>query len=638
VEPAARPRVQRLDDVVVDQIAAGEVVERPASVVKELVENALDAGATRVLVELKDGGTSLIRIVDDGCGMSRADAELALERHATSKIRSADDLVGVATLGFRGEAVPSIASVSRFELITRPAEEDIGTRIVVEGGRRLEVEDAGCAAGTELRVRDLFFNIPARRKFLRTPQNEGQHATEAIVRLSLGRPDVAFTVRAEGRDVIVTRACADLATRAREVLGTLARPLVPVSFARRGLTVQGLASPQGVHQADSQVSYLYVNGRFVRDPVLRRAVLRAYEDLVPRGRHPVVVLSIHVPPEDVDVNVHPAKTEVRFRDPRGLVDAIAEGLRSVVAPLPAVVRESVPVAPSLPLPGFANVIPSFRPEIRPPVAPGVAAHPDDDPALRGLPAPAPIPADGDEASSGSDGPEPGMRRSEGAAGEVASARPGEPPQALASPSRGWAALARASAPAPDEGTPSPPGPAGAAEPPWWLSGLAAPGAPSEQATTTLVARIGAWGVVQRGEALYLADLAALADRLARGRFDAAVARGEIEHRLFTPRVVSVGRSATKLLEADDALLALGVALEGFGGGEIAITSVPLGIPESRAAELVRRLAQAPDAAGTIVHAMLVEEALREPPPVSELGPGTLRQLDEAALKRLWGQL
>lgn len=320
--------VRILEESLVNKIAAGEVVERPASVVKELVENALDAGATELRIHLRAGGRNLVRVVDDGGGMDRTDALMCLERHATSKIRTDDDLFRVSTLGFRGEAIPSIASVSKFEISTRTRESDSGTLVTVDGGKLLSVDPAGCAPGTDISVGSLFFNVPARRKFLRSVDTELGHCIEAVTRELLIRPHVDLEVTHDDRLHLRCARTDDHRRRAAELLGPHGEALVPVSFARGTLKVEGLVSPVGVHrQSGSNASYLYVNGRFVRDMVVRRGVSQAYAGLVPKDRFPVVILRIEVPPADVDVNVHPAKTEVRFVHAFDLQNGIAEGLR-----------------------------------------------------------------------------------------------------------------------------------------------------------------------------------------------------------------------------------------------------------------------------------------------------------------------
>lgn len=326
-------RIQVLASDVVNKIAAGEVVERPASVVKEMVENALDAGATRVEVELADGGRELIKVADDGHGMSREEAMLALERHATSKLRDADGLWAIASFGFRGEAVPAIASVSRLTLVTREPDALEGTRIEIEGGRLVACEPAGAPRGTTFTIRDLFYATPARRKFLKRADTESGHASEALVRLALARPDVSFTLRSGGRVVFQSPASSDLRERVAAAIGKDVYPhLLPVAHEHGVYAVRGqIASPEWSAPTNRAI-YTYVNGRFVRDRQLLHAVGRAFAEVLPDGRFPCAVLFLDLPPAQVDVNVHPQKLEVRFADPRGAYDAvyraIGDALRS----------------------------------------------------------------------------------------------------------------------------------------------------------------------------------------------------------------------------------------------------------------------------------------------------------------------
>ncbi len=323
--------IRILEEQVVNQIAAGEVVERPASAVKELVENAVDAQATAIEVSLADGGRERVRVVDDGIGMGRDDAMMCLERHATSKILRAEDLLAVDSLGFRGEALPSIAAVSRFALTTRSRDDDAGVRIRVEGGALRDVSPAGCAPGTTVDVRSLFYNLPARRKFLRARATERHHCVETVLREALGRPQIDFVVRHDGREVLRAPRASDRLDRARALLGPQARALRPVAFSRGSLRVEGLVAPGTIHRSTAAAAvYLYVNGRYVRDTLVRRAVYEAYRGVVPRGRYPLIVLDIRVEPADVDVNVHPTKTEVRFRQPLPLQRALVGGLEEAL--------------------------------------------------------------------------------------------------------------------------------------------------------------------------------------------------------------------------------------------------------------------------------------------------------------------
>jgi DNA mismatch repair protein MutL len=327
--------VQVLPAQVADQIAAGEVVERPASVVKELVENALDAGARAVRVELEDGGKTLIRVSDDGQGMDREDAATALQRHATSKIRAAADLIGVATFGFRGEALPAIASVSRFEMETSP-DGATGTRVRVTGGKFELKEDAVRQRGTTITVRALFFNTPARRKFLRATATETRAAVEALTVLALTRPDVAFTLTSDGRALLDCPAAARVIDRVRGLWGrALADTLLPVSYREGPLEVNGFAQRPAQARPAGRKGYVFVRGRPIRDPFILRAGEAGYRSTVAPGDRPSLVLFLDLPGDAVDVNVHPAKLEARFRDKFFVEKVVEEAVRAALAPLAA---------------------------------------------------------------------------------------------------------------------------------------------------------------------------------------------------------------------------------------------------------------------------------------------------------------
>ena len=329
------PRIQLLPETLANQIAAGEVVERPAAVVKELVENALDAGARRIEVELLDGGRRLVRVRDDGSGMGRDDAALSLQRHATSKLRSKEDLFAISTYGFRGEALPSIAAVSRFTLLTCEPGAIAGTRIEVEGGRTVSVEDAGAPIGTTIEVRDLFWNVPARKKFLKRAQSEQAQSVEAVLRLALPRYDVSFAVVEGARTLARLQAGPDYVTmqaRAEEALGREVRGnLMPFDATVRGVRAHGLAASPAVEHGSARGVWLFVNGRAVRDRALTHAVLRAYGEVMPHGRYPAAIVFLEVPAAEVDVNVHPAKSEVRLADGRAGWEAISAALGQVLA-------------------------------------------------------------------------------------------------------------------------------------------------------------------------------------------------------------------------------------------------------------------------------------------------------------------
>ena len=336
---AASGRVQVLPDTVADQIAAGEVVERPASVVKELVENALDAGALAIRVELEDGGKTLIRVSDDGSGLQREDARLALQRHATSKIRTATDLIGVATFGFRGEALPAIASVSRFELETcgdGEAGEGEGTRLRVTGGKLDEVQDAVRQRGTTVTVRGLFYNTPARRKFLRAGATETRAAVEAVTVLALTRPDVAFSLTSDGRTLLDCQPATRLIDRVHALWGAeLADTLLAVSHRAGPLEVTGLAQRPAQARPAGRKGYVFVRGRPIRDPFIVRAAEAGYRSTIAPGDRPSLLLFLDLPGDAVDINVHPAKLEARFRDKFFVEKVVEEAVRGALAPLEA---------------------------------------------------------------------------------------------------------------------------------------------------------------------------------------------------------------------------------------------------------------------------------------------------------------
>jgi len=346
-------RIHILADQVANQIAAGEVVDRPASVVKELLENSLDAGATRIVITVEGGGRKLIRIADDGCGMVRDDALLAFERHATSKLRSSDDLLSIATLGFRGEALPSIASIARVELITRAAEESSGTRMEIAGGKLLLCEDEGAPAGTTLTVRDLFFNTPARRKFLKSENTELAHVTALVTHYALAHADKHFELHSATHALLVAPPVRQAAERIFQIFGqdTLDQLLplaAEVELARAGLPepppwrrpadyqapppgwlrITGFTSKPELEKLNRNSIYCFVNRRLVRDRLLMHAVSEAYRNILAPTSFPVVLLFIDMPPEEVDVNVHPAKTEVRFRQASWLHDFVRDTIRN----------------------------------------------------------------------------------------------------------------------------------------------------------------------------------------------------------------------------------------------------------------------------------------------------------------------
>lgn len=375
-------RIRLLPEQVANQIAAGEVVERPASVVKELVENSLDAGARRVTVEIQAGGRSLIRVTDDGCGMSRDDALLCLERHATSKIERAEDLQSIATMGFRGEALPSIASVSRFTLTTRERDGDSpeGTQVIVNGGKIVEVKAAGSATGTALEVRSLFFNLPARRKFLRAEETESGHIHHYLTLAALAHPEVSFTFVKDGRTIwqlpgvkmdangTGEAAANALRERMRQLSGTLPslisvddREVLNEKFAedpgdattgnaRPEIRVWGFIGAPGVSRATREEQHFFVNRRPVENRGINHALIEGYHTALMKGRFPVCCLFLEIDPAAVDVNIHPAKREVKFRDERAVRGFVSRAIRDALLGFHA----PSSVAPARPMPGHES--------------------------------------------------------------------------------------------------------------------------------------------------------------------------------------------------------------------------------------------------------------------------------------------
>ena len=322
-------RVRLLSDTLASQVAAGEVIERPASVVKELVENSIDAEARSIEVLVRRGGISLIRVTDDGIGMDRDDALLCLERHATSKIRTANDLANVATLGFRGEALPSIASVARFRLTTRERDAIAGTELLVSGGKIETVRDGGEATGTQVEVRSLFYNLPARRKFLRSETTETRNIEHQLYLQALAHPEVAFVFVRDEKLVFQLPAMRSLRDRIRDLLGNelLARLLEVDPVARARVRVSGLIGQAGLSRATRDQQFVFVNGRAIESPVIGAAMKEGYHTALMKGQFPVTFLFLELDPAEVDVNVHPAKREVRFRDPASVREAVVGAIR-----------------------------------------------------------------------------------------------------------------------------------------------------------------------------------------------------------------------------------------------------------------------------------------------------------------------
>lgn len=324
-------KIHVLSDEIASRIAAGEVVERPASVVKELIENSLDAGASEISVWIEKSGTSLIRITDNGEGMGLEDLVLAVERHATSKLVNEENLFRVSTLGFRGEALPSIASVSKMEIVSRPRLAEAGHRLRIEAGKKAEPYVTGTPPGTSVEIKDIFFNTPARRKFLKSPATELSHVCDVVNRMALAYPEVHFRLFHEGRIIADYAAIRERQDRLRQVLGRdIAKDLIPISSSQGELLISGFLSCAPAAFPNTRYLLNFVNRRFVRDKVLTHAVLCGYETLLMKGQYPAVVLLLNIPFAAVDVNVHPAKVEVRFRRPSSVHEAVAEAIRQAL--------------------------------------------------------------------------------------------------------------------------------------------------------------------------------------------------------------------------------------------------------------------------------------------------------------------
>ncbi len=555
--------IRELPPTLVNRIAAGEVVERPASAVKELVENSLDAGATRVDVTLGDGGRGRIVVVDDGQGMEPEALSMAVRRHCTSKLAADSDLTTIHTLGFRGEALPSIGSVARLTLTSRPPGADTAWALTVEAGTVGAAEPAAHPPGTRVEVRDLFFATPARLKFLKAARTEQQHAVDAIKRLAMAHPGVAFSVM-DG-DRVLLRAPAlpadllsDPVAARRERLGAVlgrafAENCVPLDLAREAARLTGHAGLPTYHRGTSTEQYLFVNGRPVKDRLLHGAVRGAYQDVLARDRHPVVALSLEIDPTAVDVNVHPAKTEVRFRDAALVRGLIVSGIRHALAE--AGHRASTTVA--------AGLLGRARPEgeesapgPRLPLGRGGGRGGLGGPGWRGL-APPPTQA-------------------------LDAARAFQAPEA---PQEGGFA----------EGIPSPPPPA---NPFGHLGGEAAAPAGSEdddrdrplgraraQVHTTYI-------VAETTDGLVIVDQHAAHERLVYERMKQALAEGGIARQgLLLPEVVELGEAtAARLVARAGELADLGLVVEGFGPGAVVVRETPALLGRCDAAALVRDLA------------------------------------------------
>jgi len=601
-------RIHILSDQVANQIAAGEVVDRPASVVKELLENALDAGANRIVIAVEGGGRKLIRIADDGSGMVRDDALLAFERHATSKLRSSDDLLSIATLGFRGEALPSIASIARVEMVTRAAGESSGTRLEIAGGKMLLCEEAGTPPGTTLTVRDLFFNTPARRKFLKSETTELAHVTALVTHYALAHPDKHFELHSATHALLVAPPVRQPAERIFQIFGqdTLdqllplaaeielahaglpepppwRRPTDYQAAEPRWLRITGFTSKPELEKLNRNSIYCFVNRRLVRDRLLMHAVSEAYRNILAPTSFPVVLLFVEMPPEEVDVNVHPAKTEVRFRQAAWLHDFVRDTIRNQLTL-------------GRPAAGFLHAL-STHPTATPAlVSPARPASPDFGPNLgpwetpsSGGWSPGPLPdleADGFQLTGPAVAPSPGVLPFAAATAIAAGAQPssGAQPNSMAAANGGRSSSCSSALAQEDEAE------AGASPS---LHGLASlrPLGQLRDSFILAVNQEGLWIIDQ-----HVAHERVLFERVLRQRQAQKVER----QRLLMPMLIDLlpAQMVTFAAIARE-LEANGFEVEPFGPRTIAIKAAPAGLEGS---ELERMVVEVLEQAGSLEQA------------------------------------
>ena len=557
-------RIQVLDKHTAELIAAGEVVERPSSVVKELLENTIDAGASMVTVEIQNGGVTYIRITDNGVGISREDVPTAFLRHATSKVRREEDLEAIGTLGFRGEALASIAAVSRVELLTCAEGETVGTRYTLDGGEDGCLEDAGCPQGTTIVVRDLFYNVPARMKFLKKDVSEANAVAGVVDRIALSHPEVSFRFIRDGREELLTPGDSQLRSCIYAVLGKeFSDSLLPVDYTLGGVHVHGFASKPTASRANRTMQHFFINGRYVKTRTAMAALEQAYKGAIMVGKFPACVLHLDMPPETVDANVHPAKIEVRFINEKPVFDAVYHGLKSALAtgdapkqaalPVRPVVRQPAPeqlhMEPSSPARSPASHIDAILD--KPPVEPAAPAPsvPSAPPAAR----PRPVLRDGTDAPF------------------------------YAAPS--YLNIERTSAPpAAEAPTPPPPPPPVREEP-------AAP--PPTEKPTEPVVYIGevfqTYVLAQMGGSLYVIDKHAAHERLLYNQLKAAPHNDA--QLLLEPVSVPLGREEYAAVTAElETLRASGFEVEDFGGSTVLVRAVPLILSGCDAAAAIQEIA------------------------------------------------
>ena len=564
-------RIRILSAEVAGRIAAGEVIERPASVVKELVENSLDAGADRIRIFIEQGGHKLIQVIDNGCGMDREDAMMCLQAHATSKISTESDVGQIHTLGFRGEALPSIASVSRFELRTRTRESDTGTEILVNNGIISDVRDCGCAPGTSISAAYLFGNLPARRKFLKGPVTENDRITETVMLLALSRPGVSFELTLNGKCVFRVPGAGDIASRVGLLLGKDAfDAMLPVDYAEDGIHIYGFVSKPGFTRSSHKEQRVIINGRAATADAVYYAIRDSYSSLVTSGRHPCVVLYIDLDPERVDVNVHPAKREVRFRDSMRVSAIIAAALRNALrglnvapifsegvvhAPQPAAQEEEVRFQEEAPNPPQNQA----QAPLPPPSSP---ASPQ--PALQRAPLeaipPAPLPPPFAASSAGTVPAAPSFE-------PIQSPLPFRRQEAAPSPHSSSAPAAADAAPSPAE-TPS--------------------GRPA--LSFKLLGMLGQNHLLAESSGgLIVVNIRAAMQRIVFERMLANLDSGKpAQQPLLLPITVNLAPDEARIMSRELAHFnALGYSVDPFGAGTFLVTAVPAGISDNDIVNMIR---------------------------------------------------
>ncbi len=557
------PHIQVLDKHTAELIAAGEVVERPSSVVKELLENTIDAGATMVAVEIQNGGVTYIRITDNGAGIAREDVPTAFLRHATSKVRREEDLEAIGTLGFRGEALASIAAVSRVELLTCAAGETAGTRYTLEGGEDGHLEDTGCPQGTTIVVRDLFYNVPARMKFLKKDVSEANAVAGVVDRIALSHPEVSFRFIRDGREELLTPGDSQLRSCIYAVLGKeFSDSLLPVDYTLGGVHVHGFASKPAASRANRTMQHFFINGRYVKTRTAMAALEQAYKGAIMVGKFPACVLHLDMPPETVDANVHPAKIEVRFINEKPVFDAVYHGLKSALAAGDVPKQAVLPVRPAVGQPQAEQL------HMEPPAAPrSPASHIDaildKPPAQPAAPAPA-VPSAPPAAR-----PRPVLRD-------------GTDAPYYAAPS--YLNIERTSA-QPAAAPEPPPAPPPVREEP------AAP-PPAEKASepvTYVGEAFHTYVIAQMGESLYVIDKHAAHERLLYNQLKATPHNDA--QMLLEPVSVPLGREEYAAVTAElETLGAAGFEVEDFGGSTVLVRAVPLILSGCDAAAAIQEIA------------------------------------------------